>query len=60
MTFEPTLESVRQHIVPAWYDEAKLGIFIHWGLYSAPAWAPHGGGHWRGLPKRGYERLVPQ
>ncbi len=43
MTFEPTLESVRQHIVPAWYDEAKLGIFIHWGLYSAPAWAPHGG-----------------
>ncbi len=43
MTFEPTLESVRQHIVPAWYDEAKLGIFIHWGLYSVPAWAPHGG-----------------
>ena len=22
---------------------AKLGIFIHWGLYSVPAWAPHGG-----------------
>ncbi len=43
MTFEPTLESVRQHQVPAWYDEAKLGIFIHWGLYSVPAWAPHGG-----------------
>ena len=43
MTFEPTLESVRQHQVPAWYDGAKLGIFIHWGLYSVPAWAPHGG-----------------
>ena len=43
MIFEPTLESVRQHIVPAWYDEAKLGIFVHWGLYSVPAWAPHGG-----------------
>src|SRR5687768_5779444 len=25
---------------PAWYDEAKLGIFVHWGLYSVPGWAP--------------------
>ena len=23
-----------------WYDDAKLGIFIHWGLYSVPGWAP--------------------
>jgi alpha-L-fucosidase len=26
--------------VPQWFDDAKLGIFIHWGLYSVPAWAP--------------------
>ena len=25
---------------PEWYDDAKLGIFVHWGLYSAPGWAP--------------------
>lgn len=25
---------------PEWYDDAKLGIFVHWGLYSVPAWAP--------------------
>lgn len=25
--------------VPRWYTEAKLGIFVHWGLYSVPAWA---------------------
>ncbi len=25
--------------VPAWYREAKLGIFVHWGPYSVPAWA---------------------
>ncbi|MDE2747823.1 MAG: alpha-L-fucosidase [Chloroflexota bacterium] len=43
MTFEPTLESVRRHEVPDWYHNAKLGIFIHWGLYSVPAWAPAGG-----------------
>ncbi|TXR56512.1 alpha-L-fucosidase [Quadrisphaera setariae] len=25
--------------VPAWFSQAKLGIFIHWGAYSVPAWA---------------------
>lgn len=25
--------------VPAWFRDAKLGIFIHWGAYSVPAWA---------------------
>ncbi|MCY4020040.1 MAG: alpha-L-fucosidase [Chloroflexi bacterium] len=43
MTFEPTIESVREHQVPDWFMKAKLGIFVHWGLYSVPAWAPHGG-----------------
>jgi len=35
----PTLDSVRQHPLPEWYDGAKLGIFVHWGLYSVPGWA---------------------
>lgn len=38
--YQPTLESLNQHPVPAWYDDAKLGIFVHWGLYSVPGWAP--------------------
>jgi alpha-L-fucosidase len=38
--FEPTLESLNQHPLPQWYADAKLGIFIHWGLYSVPGWAP--------------------
>jgi alpha-L-fucosidase len=29
-----------RHAAPPWFDDAKLGIFIHWGLYSVPAWAP--------------------
>lgn len=37
--YEPTLESLNQHPLPQWYDDAKLGIFIHWGLYSVPGWA---------------------
>jgi len=37
---EPTWESLKKHQVPEWYQDAKLGIFVHWGLYSVPAWAP--------------------
>lgn len=25
--------------LPSWYQDAKLGIFIHWGIYSVPAFA---------------------
>jgi alpha-L-fucosidase len=38
--YEPSLESLDRHPLPAWYADAKLGIFIHWGLYSVPGWAP--------------------
>jgi len=38
--YEPTLESLNRHSLPEWYADAKLGIFIHWGLYSVPGWAP--------------------
>ena len=34
-----SLESLRQHRVPAWFENAKLGIFIHWGLLSIPGFA---------------------
>ncbi len=38
--YEPTIKSLDTHPLPAWYDDAKLGIFVHWGLYSVPGWAP--------------------
>jgi alpha-L-fucosidase len=37
--YEATIESLNKHPLPAWYADAKLGIFIHWGLYSVPGWA---------------------
>ena len=38
--YEPTWESVSTHPLPQWYHDAKLGVFLHWGLYSVPGWAP--------------------
>ena len=37
--YEPSLDSLRTHPVPSWFEDAKLGIFIHWGLYSVPGYA---------------------
>ncbi len=38
--FEPTVASLNTHVVPDWYHDAKLGIFMHVGLASVPAFAP--------------------
>ncbi len=37
--FQPTWDSIRRHYhVPGWFEQAKFGIFIHWGLYAVPAY----------------------
>ena len=42
MKYTPDKKSIRQHEIPEWFHDAKLGIFIHWGLYSVPAFASVG------------------
>lgn len=36
--YEPTWESLDSRPMPEWFGDAKFGIFIHWGVYSVPAW----------------------
>ena len=38
--YKPTRESISTHQVPEWYEDAKFGMFIDWGLYSVAGWAP--------------------
>lgn len=38
--YTPDWESIDSRPVPEWFEDAKFGIFIHWGLYSVPSWAP--------------------
>ena len=35
--YSPTWASLDARPLPSWYDEAKLGIFIVWGVYSVPS-----------------------
>lgn len=34
----PNWESLDSRTIPSWFNDAKFGIFIHWGIYSVPAW----------------------
>ncbi|XP_059139666.1 alpha-L-fucosidase-like isoform X3 [Physella acuta] len=36
--YEPTWESLDARPIPQWYDEAKIGIFLHWGVFSVPSY----------------------
>lgn len=40
--YEPKWESIDSRPTPEWWIDAKFGIFVHWGVYSVPAFAPKG------------------
>jgi alpha-L-fucosidase len=73
--FRPDWESLEKYEAPAWYRDAKFGIFIHWGVYSVPAfgseWYPrlmyiegspeykHHIATYGSLDKFGYKDFIP-
>jgi alpha-L-fucosidase len=38
--FSTTESETQRPPVPAWFADAKFGVFIHWGLFSVPGFAP--------------------
>ncbi len=48
MFYEETWSSLKRHRIPEWLDDAKFGIYFHWGPYSVPAF----GNEW--YPKNMY------
>lgn len=41
-SYSPLWESLDKRPTPGWFEDSKFGIFIHWGVYSVPAWGPAG------------------
>jgi hypothetical protein len=35
--YQATWESLKKYQTPEWFSDVKFGIFIHWGVYSVPA-----------------------
>jgi alpha-L-fucosidase len=52
--FRPNWDSLKHYQVPAWYQDAKFGIFLHWGVYSVPAF----GNEW--YPRNMYKQGTPE
>lgn len=42
-SYEATWESLAKHETPQWFEDAVLGIYFHWGVYSVPAFGCWGG-----------------
>ena len=42
--YKPNWDSLDSRQNPGWFDDAKVGIFIHWGVFSVPAY--HGPWFW--------------
>jgi alpha-L-fucosidase len=36
--YTPDWPSLDSRPLPSWYDDAKFGIFVHWGVFSVPAY----------------------
>lgn len=36
--YTPDWASLDSRPLPTWYDESKFGIFVHWGVFSVPAY----------------------
>lgn len=52
--FKPDWAALQKAEVPEWYQDAKFGIFIHWGVYSVPAF----GSEW--YPRLMYQQGSPE
>ncbi|XP_033100644.1 alpha-L-fucosidase-like [Anneissia japonica] len=53
--YKPTWDSIDSRPLPSWYDEAKLGIFVHWGVFSVPSYGSEWfWWNWQGTKRQEY------
>lgn len=52
--YDGSWESLQNMPVPAWFDDGKIGIFIHWGPYSVIGYRKGGRGYSEHVPKMIY------
>ena len=52
-TYEPTQVSLRNYTAPEWYQDAKFGVWAHWGVYSVPAFSGTHAAEW--YPRHMYD-----
>lgn len=53
--YDGTWETLKEMPVPSWFDDGKMGIFIHWGPYSTIGYRKGGPGYAEWIPTKIYE-----
>ncbi|WP_218939730.1 alpha-L-fucosidase [Lutibacter citreus] len=54
--YDGSWEALQKMPVPTWFDDGKIGLFIHWGPYSAIGYKKEGRGYAEHVPKQIYEQ----
>lgn len=54
--YTPDWASLDSRITPGWYDDAKIGIFIHWGVFSVPSFSSEV--FWESWKSGGFELIL--
>ncbi|KAJ8291166.1 hypothetical protein GJAV_G00022170 [Gymnothorax javanicus] len=59
--YEPTWESIDSRPIPDWFDQAKFGIFVHWGVFSVPSYGSEWfWWYWKGRKLKPYVDFMEQ
>ncbi|XP_028936125.1 tissue alpha-L-fucosidase [Ornithorhynchus anatinus] len=57
--YTPDWASLDSRPLPAWFDEAKFGVFVHWGVFSVPSWGSEWfWWHWKGERRPEYDGFM--
>ncbi|KAG8451596.1 hypothetical protein GDO86_003698 [Hymenochirus boettgeri] len=57
--YEPNWDSIDARPLPSWFDEAKFGIFLHWGVFSVPSFGSEWfWWHWQGERSDAYVKFM--
>lgn len=59
--YKPTWDSLDKRPLPSWYEDAKFGIFIHWGVFSVPSFGSEWfWQNWQGVKSLKYQDFMKQ
>uniref|UniRef100_A0A8C2AKJ0 Alpha-L-fucosidase n=1 Tax=Cyprinus carpio TaxID=7962 RepID=A0A8C2AKJ0_CYPCA len=57
--YTPDWASLDARPIPEWYDEVKFGIFVHWGVFSVPAFGSEWfWWYWKGAQNPNYIQFM--
>lgn len=58
--YSPEWKDLDTRPLPHWYDDSKIGIFLHWGVYSVVGFSEWFWSNWKGIFTFSYQNFFSQ